>query len=93
MLSHSGGRERELAMHRQFDEWRAEGEWFYMGRPLIRWIIETRERFPRGQADGTMTVTALKALRRDALADPPPRPARGAEYVRAARERSAQLSA
>jgi hypothetical protein len=93
MLTHSGGRERELALHRQFDEWRAEGEWFHMGRPLIRWIIETREWFPRDQVPGTMTVTQLKALRRYALDEPPPRPPRGAEYVRAALARRAQLSA
>lgn len=46
LLTHSGGTEEEYAIHQKFDVYRCgrgRSEWFYPTRPLLNWILDTRQ--------------------------------------------------
>jgi hypothetical protein len=72
LLMHSGGRKEEQEVHRKLDVYRpGRSEWFHSSRPLLRWILETRQLGRHNGAQGMdlLTLTEFRKLVRNTSPD------------------------
>ena len=74
LVTHRGDRGDERELHSQFQIWRAQGEWFHPGRPLVAHIRLARtSQGSRLCANGAVPFGVLESLTKGALTTPPPR--------------------
>lgn len=65
LLTHSGGPDEEKAVHKKLDVYRAgRSEWFYPSRPMLSYILNTRQVWTHRKTQGldVMTRTELQRL-------------------------------
>lgn len=86
LLTHDGDRAAEERMHARFADWRAEGEWFRPGRPLLEFLDASRRAQGTAPVKGTVRRGIIAELMVGAAKVPPPgryvRPRQRTRYAR-----------